>query len=101
MNTPHREFARSGRIAVMATGLIALTPFIFTGALFAQSAEDDAKLLEQSKKVFQPLPKDAATAEYPVLPDRVSLGRKLFFDPRISAVGTGSCVRCHNPALYD
>ncbi len=50
--------------------------------------------------MFQPLPKDAGTADYPVSPDRVSLGRMLFFDPRISADGTGSCLRCHQPALY-
>ncbi len=28
------------------------------------------------------------------------LGRMLLFDPRISADGTVSCVRCHQPPLY-
>jgi cytochrome c peroxidase len=32
-------------------------------------------------------------------PDRVELGRLLFFDPRLSARGTMSCASCHNPAL--
>jgi cytochrome c peroxidase len=41
-----------------------------------------------------------ATAEFPVTPERVRLGRALFFDPRISADGTLSCARCHQPALY-
>jgi cytochrome c peroxidase len=100
MNTPRLELAVSGRVAVISAGLIFITACIFTGILFAQEAENDAKLLKDANDAFQRLPKDAATAEYPVLPDRVNLGRKLFFDPRISADGTGSCMRCHQPALY-
>ena len=39
--------------------------------------------------------------EFPVtLGCRVRLGRKLFFDPRVSVDGTVSCSRCHLPALY-
>jgi cytochrome c peroxidase len=30
-------------------------------------------------------------------PERVRLGRKLFFDPRLSADGTVACASCHNP----
>jgi len=30
---------------------------------------------------------------------RVTLGRTLFFDPRLSAKGVMSCASCHNPAL--
>lgn len=32
----------------------------------------------------------------PTTPSKVALGRKLFFDPRISADGTVSCNSCHN-----
>jgi cytochrome c peroxidase len=94
------KIANLGRIAVIATALIAVIPCIVTGIVFAQGPGDDSKLLKEAQGVFQPLPKDAATEKFPVTPDRVSLGRKLFFDPRISADGTGSCVRCHQPALY-
>jgi cytochrome c peroxidase len=63
-----------------------------------------------------PLPKDTLPAELPLdaippglernrvapndnrpLPERVRLGRKLFFDPRLSADGTVACASCHNP----
>jgi cytochrome c peroxidase len=94
------NFVTPGRITVTAAALIAVAACIDVGTVFAQGAGDDAQLLKEAKDAFPPLPKDAATAEYPVLPERVSLGRKLFFDPRISADGTGSCVRCHQPALY-
>lgn len=32
-------------------------------------------------------------------PERINLGRMLFFEPRISATGVISCATCHNPAL--
>jgi cytochrome c peroxidase len=34
----------------------------------------------------------------PVTPERVELGRKLFFDKRLSKDGTVSCATCHDPA---
>jgi cytochrome c peroxidase len=66
---------------------------------FAASTDDQA-LLRQAQAIFKPLPRDMATAEYPISPERVKLGRLLFFDPRISLDGTVSCARCHQPNLY-
>lgn len=60
----------------------------------------DRALLKQAQQLFKPLPKDMASAEYPITPERVALGRALFFDPRPSLDGTVSCSRCHQPALY-
>jgi cytochrome c peroxidase len=37
-----------------------------------------------------------APADNPTTPERVALGKKLFFDPRLSADGTVSCNSCHN-----
>jgi cytochrome c peroxidase len=38
-------------------------------------------------------------AENPYSPDKAELGRKLFFDPLMSASGTISCATCHHPRL--
>src|SRR5262249_32216974 len=57
--------------------------------------KSDAELLKEAQENFKPLPQDMATKEYPISAERVSLGRKLFFDPRISVDGTVSCSRCH------
>lgn len=57
-------------------------------------------LLHQAQALFKPLPKDMAAPEFPVTPERVALGRALFFDPRISLDGTVSCAKCHQPSLY-
>jgi cytochrome c peroxidase len=66
----------------------------------AWSATDDGALLKQAQEIFQPLPKDMGTTAFPVVPERVSLGRALFFDPRVSADGTVSCATCHQAAHY-
>jgi cytochrome c peroxidase len=41
-----------------------------------------------------PMPPDNTST-----PERVELGKDLFFDPRLSGNGATSCASCHNPAL--
>ena len=71
----------------------------FAILLIAAAAEDDA-LLKQAQEIFQPLPKDMATAEFPITRERVELGRSLFFDPRLTIDANMSCSSCHQPAFY-
>jgi cytochrome c peroxidase len=71
----------------------------FTILLTAAAAED-AALLKQAQEIFQPLPKDLASAEFPIKRERVELGRLLFFDPRLTIDGNMSCSSCHQPAFY-
>lgn len=80
--------------AVMLCGLALAIP----AALAA--GDPDRDLLRQAQQIFKPLPRDMAAPGFPVTPERVALGRLLFFDPRISLDGTVSCARCHQPALY-
>jgi len=40
-----------------------------------------------------------APADNQLTPDRVQLGRALFFDPRLSGSNWISCATCHNPGL--
>ena len=63
-------------------------------------ARDDATLLEQAQAIFKPLPANAATAEYPITPERVALGKALFFETRVASDGSTSCARCHLPQIY-
>ncbi len=60
----------------------------------------DAALLERARGVFRPLPSTAHVDDYPHSPDRVELGRKLFFETRVSSDGRTSCASCHNPSYY-
>ena len=49
---------------------------------------------------FEPLPAlPPIPADNSLTPEKVELGKMLFFEPRISASGVISCATCHNPAL--
>jgi cytochrome c peroxidase len=37
-----------------------------------------ADLLKQAQEIFAPPPKDMATPQFPIPPERVAVGRKLF-----------------------
>lgn len=43
---------------------------------------------------------DAGTPQRPLTPERVALGRALFFETGVSSDGKGSCGGCHNPYFY-
>jgi cytochrome c peroxidase len=75
---------------------------VIAGTLSTTAAPqaENTSLLTQAQSIFKPLPAGMATAENPITPEKVELGRMLFFDPRISADGTVSCARCHPPSLY-
>lgn len=50
--------------------------------------------------LFQPLPAlPPIPSDNSLTPEKIELGRFLFFEPRISASGVISCATCHNPAL--
>jgi cytochrome c peroxidase len=83
------------KLPVYAAGVAAT----FALLLMAAAAEDDA-LLKQAQEIFQPLPTDMATAEFPTTKERVELGRSLFFDPRLTIDANMSCSSCHQPAFY-
>ena len=81
-------------------GAIALGIGLNLGMGAAGHAAGDDALLTDARSLFAPLPKDMATAERPITPALVELGRALFFEPRVSVDGTTSCARCHQPQLY-
>ena len=72
---------------------------LFAGACTLATAElrqaSAAAPVSQFARVAPPpVPADNA-----LTPERVSLGKMLFFDPRLSGSGWISCATCHNPAL--
>ncbi len=60
----------------------------------------DPGLRTQAQALFKPLPAEVTSADNPITPEKVTLGRMLFFETRVSADGTVSCSRCHLPGLY-
>ena len=70
---------------------------------FASSSLDskgEEDLLDQAKQIFGPLPQVMILDKNPVTPEKVKLGKMLFYETRISIDGTVSCVRCHPLSLY-
>lgn len=70
------------------------------GASLLAAEDNEDALLARAQQTFKPLPADAGTPERPLTPERVALGRSLFFETRVSSDGKGSCGGCHNPFLY-
>ncbi|WP_137701347.1 cytochrome-c peroxidase [Marimonas lutisalis] len=57
------------------------------------------ELRDAAKDMFEPLPSTIpAMTDNPVTPEKIDLGKALFFDPRMSASGVFSCNSCHNLA---
>lgn len=79
----------------VGTLLLALALSFAIAALAA-----DQSVRAQAQQVFKPLPTAMTSAENPITPEKVALGRLLFFEPRVSIDGTVSCSRCHEPFLY-
>lgn len=74
---------------------------VFSVFIFASVSAGDNELLTQAKKYFKPLPKGIpAPSSNPTTPQKVQLGKKLYYDPRLSLSGVISCNTCHNLATY-
>jgi cytochrome c peroxidase len=67
---------------------------------FMGSAWARKSLLERAHDRFEPIPKTPpALGKNPLTPDKIHLGKMLYFDPRLSASGVISCNTCHNMGL--
>ncbi len=78
--------------------LLTLFVFLFT-VTTALAAEEDA-LMKKASQVLGALPASMPSEENPITPEKVKLGKILFYEPRISVDGTVSCSKCHPLALY-
>ncbi len=80
---------------------------LLLGGAFALSASDlfaadsNAELISRAAAIFGPLPASMPSLDNPITPEKVKLGRFLFWEPRISVDRTVSCAKCHPVGLYD
>ena len=72
--------------------------FVFCFCDVGRDADDD--LATRAKQVFGQLPKVMESDKNPVTPEKVKLGKILFYETRISSDGTVSCSKCHPFSLY-
>ncbi len=58
-------------------------------------ALDPERLRETARGIFGTLPAEAVSAENPVTPEKIELGRILYYEPRLSKGQDISCNSCH------
>lgn len=57
-------------------------------------------LLLLAKNIFQPLPAEAVNPDNPFTPEKVALGKALYYENRLSMNNTQSCNTCHNLVTF-
>ncbi|QGM96856.1 cytochrome-c peroxidase [Methylocystis parvus] len=78
----------------LIASLVALLSF---GAGVAH-AED--ALRDQAKGLFEPIPRTApALPDNPATPEKLELGKMLYFEPRLSDSRSFACATCHNLSM--
>lgn len=82
-------------MALLLWGVAALATASADSPSAATSVVDPRSLLSDYQRPAK-IPDSKAN---PSTPEKVALGRMLFFDPRLSGSGVISCGTCHNPAL--
>jgi len=87
-------FRRNGLTKMIATALMGVTVVLGASAVSAANAPSK----EDVKKYLRPMEIPQGKNNIGT-PERVELGKFLFFDPRLSGSNFISCATCHNPAL--
>ncbi len=81
--------------AVRAAGIALVVGALLCGPAASVNAADAAGYVWKLPRGF---PEPAVPADNPMSDAKVALGRKLFFDTRLSVSGRESCASCHDPA---
>lgn len=66
----------------------------------AEPIKDYSALEEKAKIFFGILPEYAENTENPITPEKIALGKALYYDVRLSKDNTQSCNTCHNLDTY-
>jgi cytochrome c peroxidase len=78
--------------------ILVISIVFFAGMSLGSNGDED--LLKQAKQIFGPLPQAMVSEKNPITPEKVKLGKILFYETRFSVDGTVSCARCHPIGLY-
>jgi cytochrome c peroxidase len=71
-------------------------PFAVAAVLFAGPVAAQDGLLETARSLFEPIPQQPPEIEgIPSTPERIELGKMLYFEPRLSESHAISCNTCH------
>ncbi len=88
---------RSGAVITALLLLLLGTAYLHSGQEPAQSDPDPSDEYDWQLPEGFPVPR--VPPDNPMTQEKVELGRRLFYDPRLSRDGTVSCSGCHQPEL--
>src|SRR5262249_33213309 len=77
--------------------VLALIVFVASCASNSEKPKSEPSAAPAPKPDVGPLGEMAVPADNPMTPEKVELGKKLFFDTRLSKTGMMSCETCHHP----
>jgi len=82
-------------------GAIIMFLLFVTSPVHPDEKLEDNKLLNKAKNYFAPLPDMIPSpANNPATKAKIELGKKLYYEPRLSLSGIISCNTCHNLATF-
>ena len=84
--------------AVVAILMTACKPKLSTNDFSVDGGIDSLQI--SASGIFQPLPKQADNASNPITPEKVALGKMLYYDTKLSMKGNNSCNSCHNLSTF-
>lgn len=93
-------FTRAGVFICIAVGVAACGKPADQAVAPPAAAMDVATLQAQAAALFQPLPAEMASDRHPVTEERITLGRMLYYETRLSKNQDISCNTCHDLAKY-
>lgn len=80
--------------------LLVFSIFVAFSICLISSADAQDSVMKQARANFSPLPTAMESADNPITPQKIRLGKMLFYDTRISVDRTVSCFKCHWINLY-
>ena len=83
-----------------AVSLFPVAMVVIFFASLSSGADTDWETMKQAQQLFKPLPKLMDSEQNPVTPEKVRLGKMLFYESRISIDGTVNCAKCHPMSFY-
>lgn len=87
---------RGNIVRLALYGILSGSVVLAASALYAQPTGE----YDEYRELFEILPSvPPIPADNSMTAEKIELGNKLFFEPRISASGIISCATCHNPAM--
>ena len=91
---------RKWRWLISSAAAASVCSLALLGVSSVGAASDDQALLDRAKALFKPLPDSSALENTSLTPERVALGKALFYETRVSSDGRQGCVSCHSPSYH-